>query len=47
MRVAEGELENGTYRYRCTTTKFVVVVGFTVRGDGVIVVTVFKTERKA
>ncbi len=47
MRVAEGELENGTYRYRCTTAKFVVVIGFTVRGDGVIVVTVFRTERKA
>lgn len=46
MRVSDGELEKGGYTYRCTTTKFVVVVGFTVSGDGVIVVTVFRAERK-
>lgn len=46
MRVAEGELERSGYAYRCSTKKFVVVVGFTVRGDGVIVITVFKAERK-
>ncbi len=47
MRVSEGEFERGTYRYRCSTTKFVVVVGFTIQGDGVVVITVFKTARKA
>ncbi len=47
MRVSEGEPENGGYTYRCSTKKFVVVVGFTIRGDGVIVITVFKADRKA
>ena len=47
MRVSDGELERGSYTYRCSTKKFVVVVGFTVRGDGVIVITVFKADRKA
>lgn len=46
MRVSEGELEKGNYTYRCSTKKFVVVVGFTVKGDGVIVITIFKAERK-
>lgn len=47
MRVLEGEFENGSYRYRCTTKNFVVVIGFLVRGDGLVVVSVFKAERKA
>lgn len=47
MKISEGELEKTSYRYRCQTSRFVVVVGFTVRGDGVVVVTVFKTDRKA
>ena len=47
MRLSEGEPEKGGYTYRCSTKKFTVVVGFTVRGDGVIVITVFKAERKA
>jgi hypothetical protein len=47
MKISEGELENTSYRYRCQTTRFIVVVGFTVRGDGVVVVTVFTTDRKA
>lgn len=46
MRVSEGEFENGSYRYRCSTSKFVVVVGFVVRGDGVVVVSVFEAGRK-
>lgn len=46
MKVTEGELEKAGYAYRCSTKKFVVVVGFTVRGDGVVVITVFKAERK-
>lgn len=47
MRVADGEHEKGTYTYRCSTKKFVVVVSFTIIGDGLIVVTVFRAERKA
>lgn len=47
MRVFDGEPEKGGYTYRCSTKKFVVVVGFTVRGDGVIVITVFQADRKA
>jgi hypothetical protein len=46
MRTSEGEFYNGNYNYRCSTKKFIVVIGFTVRGDGLIVVTVFKAERK-
>jgi hypothetical protein len=47
MMVFDGEPSLGGYSYRCSTQKFVVVVGFTIRGDGVIVITVFKAERKA
>lgn len=47
MRVSEGEPHNVGYTYKCSTKKFSVAVGFTVRGDGVIVVTVFQAERKA
>lgn len=46
MQISEGEPKLGGYTYRCSTKKFVVVVGFTIRGDGLIVVTVFKAERK-
>jgi len=47
MRISEGEAESGTYRYQCQTNRFVVVIGFTVQGDGLVVVTVWKSERKA
>lgn len=47
MIVSDGEPAIGGYTYRCSTKKFTVVVSFTVRGDGVIVITVFKAERKA
>ncbi|MFN8790443.1 MAG: DUF4258 domain-containing protein [Bdellovibrionales bacterium] len=46
MRISDGELENGCFRYRCQTNRFIVVVGFFSRGDGLIVVTVFRAERK-
>lgn len=46
MRISEGEPEKGGYTYRCSTKKFFVVVGFTVDGDGIIVITIFKAERK-
>jgi hypothetical protein len=46
MKVSNGEPAIGGYTYRCSTKKFTVVVGFTVRGDGVIVITVFKADRK-
>ena len=46
MRVSEGEPNLGGYTYRCSTTRMTVAVGFTIRGDGVVVITVFKTERK-
>lgn len=46
MRVSEGEPRNIGFTYMCSTKKFTVVVGFTVRGDGVVVVTVFHAERK-
>ncbi len=38
--------EKGGYTYRCHTGKFTVLIGFTVVGDSVVVITVFKTERK-
>lgn len=47
MRASDGESTVGGFTYRCSTTKFIVVVGFTVRGDGVVVVTIFKAERKS
>jgi hypothetical protein len=46
MRVSEPEPHVGGYTYRCFTRRMVVAVGFTIRGDGVVVITVFKTERK-
>lgn len=46
MRITDGEFEKGSYTYRCYTSKFTVVIGFTVIGDSVVVITVFKTERK-
>lgn len=46
MRVSDGEPHNVGFTYRCSTKKFNVAVGFTVQGDGVIVVTVFRAERK-
>jgi hypothetical protein len=46
MRISEGETQSSGYTYRCSTKKFVVVVSFTIRGDGIVVITVFKTERK-
>ncbi len=46
MRVSDGEPHLGGYTYRCATRRLVVAVGFTVRGDGLVVITVFKTERK-
>jgi hypothetical protein len=47
MRVSDGEPHAGGYTYRCSTRRMAVAVGFTIRGDGVVVITVFKTERKA
>lgn len=47
MRISEAEPTQGGYTYQCYTKKFVVVVGFTTSGDGVLVITVFKTSRKA
>lgn len=35
----EGEFENGSWRYRVSTQKIVVVIAFTELGDGTIVVT--------
>ena len=46
MRLSDGEPQVAGYTYRCATIRMAVVVGFTVRGDGVIVITVFKAERK-
>jgi hypothetical protein len=46
MKVSGGEPNLAGYTYRCSTKKFVVVVGFTMRGDGLIVITVFGAERK-
>lgn len=46
MRVSEGEPHVGGYSYRCSTRRMAVAVGFTIKGDGVVVITVFKTERK-
>lgn len=46
MRISEGELEQSSFRYRCQTNRFVVVVSFKTHGDGVIVVTVWSAERK-
>lgn len=46
MRVSDGEPNASGYTYRCSTRRMAVAVGFTVRGDGVVVITVFKTERK-
>ena len=46
MHVSDGEPHNIGFTYRCSTKKFSVAVGFTVQGDGVIVVTVFKAERR-
>ncbi len=46
MRVADGEIGNVGYTYQCSTRKFAIVIGFAVSGDKLIVVTVFKIERK-
>ena len=46
MRVSEGEPHSSGYTYKCSTKKFAVAVGFTVRGDGVVVVTVFHAEKR-
>jgi hypothetical protein len=46
MRISDGEKQFGGYTYRCSTKKFVVVVSFTIRGGGIVVITVFKNERK-
>lgn len=45
MRISEGEIGVGGYTYRCSTSKFVVVIGFAIVGDGVVIVTVFKAKR--
>lgn len=45
MRVSEVDFDKHGFTYRCSTKRFTVVVGFTARGDGLAVVTVFKTER--
>lgn len=46
MRISEAEFENNTYRYRCQTNRFIVVIGFSVTGENTIIITVWKTERK-
>lgn len=46
MTIADGEPSLGGYTYRCSTKRFIVVISFTVSGDGLVVVTVMKTERK-
>lgn len=46
MRVSDAEPKGSGFTYRCSTTRFVVAIGFTVQGDGVIVVTVFRADRK-
>ncbi len=46
MRVSEGEPKGTGYTYRCATARFVVAIGFTVQGDGLVVVTVFRADRK-
>lgn len=46
MRVSEPDLQPGGYAYRCSTNKFTVVVGFTIQGDGLVLITVFKVDKK-
>mgnify|MGYP001333951054 FL=1 len=46
MRVSEAEPSLAGFTYRCTTKRFIVVVSFTVRGDGIVVITVINTERR-
>ena len=46
MKVSEGEPHAAGYTYRCFTKRITVVVCFTLRGDGVVVITVFMTERR-
>jgi len=46
MKVDDGEPGLGGYSYRCSTKRFAVVVSFTVRGDGLVIVTVMRVERK-
>lgn len=38
----EGELENGSYRYRLSTNRLVVVIGFNSEGTRLVVVTVIR-----
>lgn len=40
------EFENGSWRYRVETNKICVVITFTEKPSGIIVVTVFRIERK-
>jgi hypothetical protein len=46
MRVSEGEPNFNGNTYRCSTRRISVVVGFNISGDGVIVITVFRADRK-
>lgn len=44
--VDEGELENGTYRYRLETNFIMVVVAFQSDGNGLFVITAWDKRRK-
>lgn len=42
----DGEFENGSFRYRIETANIVVVVGFTVDGTGINVVTAWDKRKE-
>ncbi len=42
---SEGELENGSYRYRLETTHLVIVVAFTTDGTGLNIVTAWDKRK--
>lgn len=44
--VDEGELANGSYRYRLETTFIMIVVAFQSSGEGINIVTVWDKRRK-
>lgn len=43
---SEGELENGSYRYRLETRLIMVVIAFSPEGDGLTVVTAWNKRRR-
>lgn len=46
MRVVRVDWEKNGWRYNCATNRFVVVVSFFYKGNGLVVVTVMRADRR-